>query len=69
MHFSAALGHLRAISQGSHLHEISEFVDAIPGEFIVDVEDFIEICDEVCMSVVIVAIVTAAVNSLYISEM
>ena len=34
-------------SHGSHLHEISEFVYAIPGKFLVDVEDFYEICNEV----------------------
>ena len=44
---SAALGHLRASSHGSHLHEISEFVNTIPGEFLVDVEYFYEVCDEV----------------------
>ena len=31
----------------SHWHEISEFVNTIPGEFLVDVEYFYEVCDEV----------------------
>ena len=44
---SAAPGHLRASSHGSHLHEISELVYAIPGKFLVDVEDFYEIRNEV----------------------
>ena len=42
---SAAPGHLRASSHGSHLHEISEFVYAIPSKCLVDIEDFCEICD------------------------
>ena len=43
----SALGHLRASSHGSHWHEISEFVNTIPGEFLVDVEYIYEVCDEV----------------------
>ena len=44
---SAALGHLRASSYGSHLHEISEFIDTITGKFFDYVGGIYGICKEV----------------------